>query len=82
MMNIYQLEQRIEQDIQARRMVGMALAIVQGGEVTYARGFGVTSVEDAGLPVTPGTLFCIGSISKTLTSVRNMRTVAIAIAWP
>ena len=75
MLNIYELEQRIAQDIQARRMVGMALAIVQGGEVTYARGFGITSVEDAGLPITPSTLFCIGSISKTLTATLVMRLV-------
>ena len=75
MLNMYELEQRITQDIQAQRMVGMALALVQGGEVVYARGFGATSVEDAGLPITPSTLFCIGSISKTLTATLVMRLV-------
>jgi CubicO group peptidase (beta-lactamase class C family) len=73
--NYYQLEQRIQRDIQAGRFVGMSLAIIEGAEVTYARGFGVTSVEDAGLPVTPETLFCIGSISKTLTATLVMRLV-------
>ena len=75
MLNIYRLEQRIQEDVEARRLVGLALAIVQDAEVTYARGFGVTSVEDAGLPVTPHTLFCIGSISKTLTATLVMRLV-------
>lgn len=75
MLNIYRLEQRIQQYVAAQKMVGLALAIVQGNDVTYARGFGVTSVEDGGLPVTPHTLFCIGSISKTLTATLVMRLV-------
>ncbi|MBC8076052.1 MAG: beta-lactamase family protein [Chloroflexales bacterium] len=73
--NYYQLEQRIQRAIQAQRYVGMAVAIIQGAEVTYARGFGVASVEDASPQVTPDTLFCIGSISKTLTATLVMRLV-------
>ena len=75
MLNIYQLEQRIQHITEAKRVIGMALAIVENAEVTYARGFGVTSLEDGGLPVTPHTLFCIGSISKTLTATLVMRLV-------
>lgn len=75
MLNMYRLEQRIQQYVAAQKMVGLALAIVQGSDVRYARGFGVTSVEDGGLPVTPHTLFCIGSISKTLTATLVMRLV-------
>ncbi len=75
MLNIYQLEQRIQHVTEAQHVVGMALAIIQNAEVTYARGFGVTSVEDGSLPVTPHTLFCIGSISKTLTATLIMRLV-------
>lgn len=74
-LNIYRLEQRIQQYVAAQKMVGLALAVVQGTEITYARGFGMTSVEDGGLPVTPHTLFCIGSISKTLTATLVMRLV-------
>jgi beta-lactamase class C len=64
MLNIYQLEQRIQHVTEAQRVVGMALVMIQNAEVIYARGFGVTSSEDGGVPVTPHTLFCIGSISK------------------
>ena len=46
MLNIYRLEQRIEEEMETGRVPGLSLAIVQGNEVTYARGFGVTSVED------------------------------------
>jgi CubicO group peptidase (beta-lactamase class C family) len=75
MLNFYMLERLIETTIRDARIPGLALALVQGDEVIYARGFGVTSVEDAGLPVTPQTLFCIGSISKVLTGTAIMRLV-------
>ncbi len=75
MLNIYQLEQRIQHVTEAQRVVGMALVMIQNAEVIYARGFGVTSSEDGGVPVTPHTLFCIGSISKTLTATLVMRLV-------
>jgi CubicO group peptidase (beta-lactamase class C family) len=42
---------------------GMAIAIVKGKEVVYARGFGYRDVERQ-LPVTADTLFAIGSSSK------------------
>ena len=53
MLNIYRLEQRIQARVAAKQMVGLALAIVQDSEITYARGFGLTSVEDGGLAITP-----------------------------
>jgi CubicO group peptidase (beta-lactamase class C family) len=79
MLNLFILAQRIEQLIHEARIPGLALAIVRGDEVVYARGFGVTSVEDAGLPVTPQTLFAIGSISKVLTGTVIMRFVEAGI---
>ena len=75
MLNTHRLEQRIERHVAAREIVGLALALTRGTEVTYARGFGTTSVEDGGLAVTPRTLFCIGSISKSLTGTLVMRLV-------
>lgn len=75
MVNIYNLEQRLQSCVDNGQITGLALAIVHGTEITYARGFGLTSVEDGGLPVTPQTLFCIGSISKTLTSALIMHLV-------
>jgi CubicO group peptidase (beta-lactamase class C family) len=46
MLNIRHLEQSIDTFMQAEQVPGLALAIVQGQEVIYARGFGRTSVED------------------------------------
>jgi CubicO group peptidase (beta-lactamase class C family) len=66
MLNIYQLEQQIETQMKAGHVPGLAIAIVQDQEGIYARGFDVTSVENGGLPVTPQTLFRIGSVTKPL----------------
>jgi len=75
MLNFYRLEQDIIEQMQTAHVPGLALAIVRGPEVIYARGFGVTSVEDGGLPVTPQTLFRVGSTAKPLTGTAIMRLV-------
>lgn len=75
MLNIAELEQRIETAMQSAKVPGAALAIVHEHKVIYARGFGVTSIEDGGIPVTPQTIFRIGSTSKPLTTTAIMRLV-------
>jgi len=47
---------------------GASVAVVQDGKIIYAKGFGYRDVEKK-LPVTPDTLFAIGSISKSFTSL-------------
>jgi len=69
------LESRIDEQLQAAQVPGLALAVIHGREIIYARGFGTTSVEDASLPITPQTVFRIGSISKPLTGAAIMRLV-------
>lgn len=46
---------------------GVAIAIVRGDEVVYAKGFGLRDVKN-NLPVTPDTLFAIGSCAKAFTT--------------
>ena len=75
MLNIYRLEQQIAEDMGAANVPGLSLAVVEGNEVVYARGFGVTSLEDGGKSVTPETLFRIGSITKPHTGTAVMRLV-------
>lgn len=69
------LEREIQHAMEATQAPGLALAIVKEQEVVYARGFGVTSVEDGQLPVTPQTLFGIGSVTKSLVGTALMRLV-------
>ena len=47
---------------------GLAIAIVKDGEVIYLKGYGLRNVRE-NLPVTPETLFAIGSITKSFTSL-------------
>ena len=53
---------------------GMGVGIVADGQVAYARGFGVQSL-DSGAPVTPDSLFCIASITKCFVATRVMQLV-------
>ncbi len=75
MLNRYHLEHTLEQTMQAEHIPGIALALVQNEEVIYARGFGVTSEEDGSVPVTPQTLFRIGSVTKLLVGTAVMHLV-------
>ena len=79
MLNLYALEQQIEGEMQAARVPGLAIAILHSLDLVYCRGFGVTSVEDGGLPVTPQTLFRIGSITKSMTATAIMRLVELGL---
>lgn len=62
-----QLEQFITDVLDAWDVPGLSLAIVQDGEIVLAEGYGLRDVEE-NLPVTPTTLFGIGSLSKAFTA--------------
>jgi len=46
---------------------GCALAVYRGGEIAYTRGYGLASLEHR-VPITPQTVFDIGSTSKQFTA--------------
>ena len=50
---------------------GVAVAVAAGDSVLFARGYGGETV--AGLPITDGTPFYIGSVSKTMTALAVAR---------
>lgn len=62
------LERVLLGEMRETRTPGVSIAIVRGSEVVYAKGFGVTSVETRD-PVTPATLFRIGSTTKMFTGL-------------
>ncbi len=64
----------IEEKRAAWQVPGVAVAVVKDGETIFSQGFGKRNVEDD-LPVTPETIFAIGSSSKAFTAA----SVAIAI---
>lgn len=49
---------------------GMAVAVIRGNRVVFAHGLGVANVETS-VPVTPDTLFRVGSVTKMLTAIRS-----------
>jgi CubicO group peptidase (beta-lactamase class C family) len=56
----------IEQALKDWKVPGVAVAIVKGDKVILLKGYGFRDVEKQ-LPVTPQTLFAIGSITKSFT---------------
>jgi CubicO group peptidase (beta-lactamase class C family) len=55
----------------ATHIPGAAVAIIQGDQIIYQRGFG--GADDSGRAVTPDTPFIIGSLSKSFTAVAIMQ---------
>jgi CubicO group peptidase (beta-lactamase class C family) len=63
------------------KIPGVALAVVQNGRIVLERGLGVRALG-ASDPVTPTTLFMIGSMTKPLTSLMMARLVdAKRFSW-
>ncbi len=67
------LSEYVVQLMKENQVPGVAVGLLVDGE-EYVKGFGVTSVENP-LPVTPETLFQIGSTTKTVTATALMRLV-------
>jgi CubicO group peptidase (beta-lactamase class C family) len=63
----------LSSEMKRLRIPGVALGVWHKGR-EYSAGFGVTSIENP-LPVTPDTLFQVGSISKTFTGTLLMQLV-------
>ncbi|NIJ68201.1 serine hydrolase domain-containing protein [Xanthomonas sp. 60] len=61
--NVSHIEAMAQQLTYGERVPGMAIAIVQGGRILSARGYGVTDVNNP-LPVDSHTVFRLASLSK------------------
>jgi CubicO group peptidase (beta-lactamase class C family) len=60
-------DQRVEDAMRSRDVPGMAIAVVQGGEIVHARGYGVRRLGAAGA-VDADTIFPTGSTGKAVTA--------------
>ena len=61
------IEAFVAEQLAAKHLVGLSLAVVRDGTVVLAKGFGKRSIAD-GSAVTPDTRFAVGSITKQFTS--------------
>jgi CubicO group peptidase (beta-lactamase class C family) len=58
----------LERVLKDRKVAGFAVAVIEKNKIIYAKGFGYRDYEKK-LPVTPNTLFAIGSCTKAFTSL-------------
>ncbi|MEA3049105.1 MAG: beta-lactamase class [Sphingomonadales bacterium] len=57
------VDRRLQALMRAPNMIGMAVGIVEGGQIRFLKGYGET-VAGSGDPITPNTLFRWASVSK------------------
>ncbi len=69
-----QIDAMVEETMTRINLPGFALAVVKDGEVAYAKGFGVTSL-DGGEPVTAQTVFQWNETAMSLTAMAVMQLV-------
>lgn len=67
-----EIDEFVQEQMDASRIPGAALAIVDADQVTHERGFGTTADDQS---VTPETLFGIGSAGKSITALATMQLV-------
>jgi CubicO group peptidase (beta-lactamase class C family) len=68
------LEPALTRIVREQNLTGLAVGIVEGGRLTYAKGLGVMKVGERDRLVTPDTLFHMASITKpfVMTSVMQL----------
>jgi CubicO group peptidase (beta-lactamase class C family) len=71
-LDLQAIDSFLQKQVKANRIPGLAVAIVQGDEIIFARGYGEAA---PGEPVTPQTQFYIGSVTKGFTALAVMQLV-------
>ncbi|HOG00903.1 MAG TPA: serine hydrolase domain-containing protein [Clostridia bacterium] len=72
-MSTREWDENITRWMEQERIPGLSISVTQGGRVLYQRGYGTTSVEDGGSPISERTVFRIGSVTKLFTGALAMR---------
>jgi CubicO group peptidase (beta-lactamase class C family) len=70
--NELELENRVDEILNRRAAVGMAIGVVRDGRLDFFRGRGFADIA-AQRPVTEDTVFRIGSLTKTFTAIAVMQ---------
>ena len=65
------IDRYVQSEMDAQRIPGLALGIVQGGRIVHVRGFG--QADQSGRAVTARTPFFIGSVTKSFTALAIMQ---------
>ena len=70
-----QIDAVMRSELTAGQIPGASVAIERRGEVIYEKGFGLADIENK-VPVTPASVFPIGSITKTMTGLAIQQLIA------
>jgi D-alanyl-D-alanine carboxypeptidase len=65
-LNVAEIDSLIQRVVASKQLVGLSVGVMQDGKVVLAKGYGFRSL-DPKLPVTPATMFGIGSVTKQFT---------------
>jgi CubicO group peptidase (beta-lactamase class C family) len=74
-MSFAQLESFIFEKIAETKLPGLSAALVKDGEVVWSKGFGFRDAEK-GLAATPHSLYSVGSVTKSFTTLAIMQLAA------
>jgi CubicO group peptidase (beta-lactamase class C family) len=66
LLNVAELDGLIARIVQEKHLIGLSVGVMQNGKVVLEKGYGLSSLKTSD-PVTPETLFAIGSITKQFT---------------
>jgi D-alanyl-D-alanine carboxypeptidase len=66
-----QVDSYVKKQVERRHIPGLSLAVVRGGEVVLARGYGMANVE-LSVPATPESVYELASVSKQFTATAIM----------
>jgi len=64
--DVKQIDSIIRRNIADKHIIGVSVGIMQNGQVVFARGYGTANITSKA-PVTPRTMFAIGSVTKQFT---------------
>jgi CubicO group peptidase (beta-lactamase class C family) len=70
--SIAKIEALVTASISESKTPGLSLAIVKDKQIRYAKGFGMADLENS-VPAKSGTVYRIGSLSKTITATAVMQ---------
>src|SRR5215470_2471001 len=66
LLNVAELDGLIARIVQEKHLIGLSVGVMQNGKAVLEKGYGLSSLKTSE-PVTPETLFAIGSITKQFT---------------
>jgi prolyl oligopeptidase len=71
---VARIEELVLREMREQHIPGVSLALVIDGRLAHVQGFGLADVEND-VPARPGTVYRLGSISKTITAVAALQLV-------